>query len=253
MNEPDSISDFIHSLPIPSVIVSFEGEIKDVNLLGVKELNAHSKLEVMKYSVLDLMIDKSKFLQRVDLLQEENVLQNKKVLAKTIDGRIFERTMNASILSREKGLYLSQYCGSVELQHPTFNRSQVILSEIRKLLPYLNKTGQELLNQIHNTHYCQLEKNIQEARIKLFSQQLVDQFPELTCAEMYLCSLILMGFSSREIAHFNGFTPNSIRVNIYRLCRKYNVDSRDELFLLLKTTINNYQQNTEYTTVPVSR
>jgi DNA-binding CsgD family transcriptional regulator len=236
MDRQNSMTDFIHSLPSPAIVASFEGEIKDVNMLGVNEMKAHSKLEVMNFSVIDLMVDKSKFKPRVDLLFEKNIIQNQKALTKTFDGKLFERTIHATILSWEKELFLFQYFASFVHQYPV-DRAQAILSEMRKLLPYLNKAGKELLDQIHHTQLCQLEKNEKDAQVKYVSIQLVKMFPALTNAEMYLCSLVLMGFSSREISHFSGFSPNSIRVNIHRLCRKYEVESREELFALLQSAV----------------
>lgn len=235
--------DFIHSLPTSTIIATCDGEIIDVNKWTLKDCNAESKLKMLNRSVFDFSVDKSKFKQGIDFLYDGNIIQNQKVLLKAMDGRIVEKTTDITLLCREKGLILFQNHGSIECSFPLIDRAKVLLVDLRKLLPYLNKAGKDLLDQICDTQKHQLEKCYELARVKYISQQLTEQFPELTNAELYLCSLILLGFSTREITSLGGFTSNAIRVNIYRLCQKYGVSSRDELFLLLKSTINMHESS----------
>jgi len=231
------MSDIIHKLGTPAGIVTFEGEVIDVNDWLLSDSRADSKLQILNYSIFDLNVDNTRHNEVIDYLIEKKVIQNQKALVRTFDGNIVERIFNATLLSEERRLILYQNYGSFDTQLSTVDYSGRLLKDFKKLYPYLNKVGKEVFNQVIEVHKSIINKSTQQAQIESISKKIDLSFSKLTQSEKYFSSMIAMGFSPKEIEHVSGFSPVTIRVNIHRICEKYDIDNRDELFCMLKQTV----------------
>lgn len=231
------MENFIHTLATPACVIFYTGEIIDINKWMISDLRASSKLQFVDCSILDLMVDRSKFKLIQDRVQLGNIIQNLKVLLKTFDNKILERTINVTLFLDEKDRFLFQSYGAFEHQNSIVDRSESILREVERLYPHLSNKGKKVWEQVSEMNHKLIDESVQKAKFEFISKRISSILPELTPTELHLCSLVFMGFSSHEISAISGLTPNAIRVNIYRLCRKYNVASRDELFLLLKSAL----------------
>lgn len=231
------MKNFIHTLAMPACVINDTGEIIDINKWMISDLQASSNLQFANCSILDFMVDRSKYKLILNRVQLGKVIQNLKVLLKTFDNKILERTINVTLYLDEKDLFLFQSYGAFEHQNLIVDRSESILREVERLYPHLSNKGKEIWEQVSKANHKLIDESVQKAKFEFISKRISAILPELTPTELQICSFVLQGFSSREISTISGLTPNAIRVNIFRLCRKYNVASRDELFLLLKSAL----------------
>lgn len=229
--------DFIHNLATPGGIISFDGEIKDINDSLLYDSYADSKLQIMNYCIFDLMVDSTKHDALVDILLHKKVIKNQSILVRTFDGKIIERNFNLSLISEESKLVFYQNYGSFGSQFSQIDYSGRLLKDIKKLYPFLNKAGKEVFNQIIEAHQNIVDRSTQHGQIENVTKKVASHFPKLTPSEKYFCALISLGFTSKEMEHLSGFTPSTIRVNIHRTCQKYNMADREELFTKLKQTV----------------
>ena len=62
-----------------------------------------------------------------------------------------------------------------------------------------------------------------------FYQKLILQFPQLTESEKKLCAMLRLGLSSKEIASIQNISPKSVDMNRYRLRKKLNIQTEEDL------------------------
>lgn len=68
-----------------------------------------------------------------------------------------------------------------------------------------------------------------------FYRNLKDRFPSLSKNDLVLCGLIRLGLSNKEMANLRGVSNESIRVGKYRLKKKLNCESSQEVERFLQT------------------
>ena len=66
-----------------------------------------------------------------------------------------------------------------------------------------------------------------------FFDNLKSKYAKLTEGEIRLIILLFMGFSKEDQSNMIGVSPESIRKNTYRLRKKLNVDSQEDLIKLI--------------------
>ena len=120
-------------------------------------------------------------------------------------------------------------------EHVEFwEKYNVIISEIKKLNPYLNNSGKKKLTNIFDKAFSLNLYSPQSSLIIEKASFLNLKKYKLTNTELYICVLISLNFSNIEIVHLSNFSANYIRVTIHRICKKINVENRKELENFLK-------------------
>ncbi len=111
------------------------------------------------------------------------------------------------------------------------NRNQELLLEIKRLIPFINKEGMEIIRKIVNDNKSNYESdflNVFEAQFREvhadFYKQLDKLHPELTPTEKKICTLLKMYLNTKEIAVLLLSTPASIEVTRAKIRKKLNLD-----------------------------
>jgi len=116
-----------------------------------------------------------------------------------------------------------------------------LIADISSLSPYLNKEGKEKIRKMINDYTLHSNESIWQDFESRFEQvyesfyaQLQEQFPDLTPGEKKLCALLRLNVSSKDIAAITFQAPQSVDMARYRLRKKLNLNSQDNLvdFLL---------------------
>ena len=106
-------------------------------------------------------------------------------------------------------------------------RNEELLVEIKKLIPYINKEGMEIVRKIINDNKTNYESdflNIFETQFRDvhadFYERLDDQHPELTPTEKKICTFLKMNLNTKEIAVLLLSSPASIEVARAKIRKK---------------------------------
>jgi DNA-binding response OmpR family regulator/DNA-binding CsgD family transcriptional regulator len=110
-------------------------------------------------------------------------------------------------------------------------RNEELLVEIKRLIPYINKEGTEIIRKIiidNKSNYEHDFLNIFETQFKDihadFYNRLNHQHPDLTPTEKKICTFLKMNMNSKEIAVLLLSTPASIEVTRARIRKKLGID-----------------------------
>jgi len=111
-----------------------------------------------------------------------------------------------------------------------------LISEFGKLNSYTNKKGSEIIRRVVRQYNTSLNEGIWhdfETRFEHvyegFYKKLMAQFPTLTPGERKLCALLRLNITSKDIAFITFHTPQSVDIARYRLRKKLNLDSGENL------------------------
>ena len=103
------------------------------------------------------------------------------------------------------------------------------IHEIKKDVdPSYHQKLERLSTSIHNNS----KKNWDVFKVRFeqvntdFFKRLKEQYPSLSPTELKLCSFLKLNFSSKDIANLMGISDKSVKMNRYRLRKKFNI-SRD--------------------------
>lgn len=220
---------FIHLLNTPACITSFDGRILDANTWFLKSFKAKSKAVLLKSNLPDLFIDLDKYRLFTEYLLSGHIIQNEKLYVKNCDGKPDTKYAFASVLSFEKQQIFIQIFEIFLYNHPTIDRAESILAEIPKLSAHLNHTGKEILTEIIQTHENLLKGNELTSRLALVKKKLGISFPVLSKNEIDISALLILGFSTIEISTFGGYPASNVRTVLFRICKKLEAQSLDEL------------------------
>lgn len=220
---------FIHFLNSPACITSFEGRILDANSWFQKSFKAKSKVSLLKISLPDLVIDRDKYRLFTEYLLSGRVIQNEKLYVKNFDGKPDTKLAYASVLSFEKQQIFVQLFEIFLYSHPTIDRTESILTNISQLIPFLNNVGKEKLSEIVNTHENILKETELTSRLAHLKHKLGLTYPALSRNEIDISALLIMGFSTIEISTYGGYSGSNVRSSVFRICKKLDVQSLDEL------------------------
>lgn len=117
-----------------------------------------------------------------------------------------------------------------------------LINDLVKVNPHTNKEGQELIRQITHKFKMNMTEQIWndfetrfENAFDSFYSVLLEKFPALTPNERKLCALLRSGLSSKDIAMLTFQNPQSVDVARYRLRKKLNLVTEENLidFLLM--------------------
>jgi len=110
-------------------------------------------------------------------------------------------------------------------------RNEELLVEIKRLIPYINKEGMEIIRKIISDNKSNYENdflNIFETQFRDvhagFYERLDNKHPELTPTEKKICTFLKMKLNTKEIAVLLLSTPASIEVIRARIRKKIGLD-----------------------------
>ena len=227
--------DFIHKLPYPTGIFTFEGDPIDCNDAMLISSGAKDRATFMQLTCPQRLLDEGKHARML----EEIVSAEKSKTIRTLQKKInSEETVVSSccrirVFSMEDRTFIVQNKGNDTSNEILFERFDFILKEIKRLNPYLNKEGRQILETI-------LEKNGEIEQYKKDSFFTIEKAKQLNLLdnklspnETYICVLISLKFSNYDIAYLSGFSFGNIRITIHRICKKMKLSSKEELVKFL--------------------
>lgn len=115
-------------------------------------------------------------------------------------------------------------------------RNEELLVEIKRLIPYINKEGMEIIRKIVNDNKSNCENdflNIFESQLRDIHAHFYDRIdikhPELTPTEKKICTFLKMNLNTKEIAVLLRSTPASIEVIRAKIRKKLGIGHHDSL------------------------
>jgi DNA-binding response OmpR family regulator len=110
-------------------------------------------------------------------------------------------------------------------------RNEELLAEIKRLIPFINKEGMEIMKKIISDNKSNYESdflNIFETQFRDvhadFYERLDKNHPDLTPTEKKICTFLKMHLNSKEIAVLLLSTPASIEVTRAKIRKKLGLD-----------------------------
>lgn len=110
-------------------------------------------------------------------------------------------------------------------------RNEELLIELKRLVPFINKEGMEIIRQIISENKSNYENdflNIFETQFRDvhadFYERIDRKHPELTPTEKKICTFLKMKLNTKEIAVLLLSTPASIEVTRARIRKKIGLD-----------------------------
>lgn len=210
---------FIHLLFSPSCIVSFNGDFVDVNDWFVKSFKAKSREDILKCNLSDLVIDKAKYQMALDYLLDGNAIRNEKMIVKNMNSKYDVKLTNASVLSFERKEIFVQIFELFIYARPETDRVKPDLQHPEIRLP------DGIFPSSQNTTI----DDVVCSRTAHLSRRLAYEYPALSKDETIVGALYILGFSSMEIALSTHQSIGTVKETIYNVCRKLNMQSRDEM------------------------
>lgn len=120
------------------------------------------------------------------------------------------------------------------------NRIEGVIERVKGLYPYLNKTGNRILEQIVRESSTALEQNFWtdfelhfDAIYPSFLKNLHSRHPDLTQSERRLCAFIRLNMSTKDIAAITHLEQQSVNMARSRLRSKLGLERDASLFVYL--------------------
>lgn len=258
------ITSLIESIPHPVTYSSLEGILLMCNKFYTELLSAE-KAELLGKSVYRYFLSEEvgfHVQKDVELIQNKTALSYEKngfpgtrtfVISKNVVTDNFNNPIgiisvftditglkqaNEEVLNTKKAELITN---TLKLMHLS-DLNQSMVNDLVKVTPHTNKEGQEAIRQITQKFKVNATEQIWndfEARFEnvfdSFYRVLLEKFPTLTPNERKLCALLRSGLSSKDIALLTFQNPQSVDVARYRLRKKLNLVTDENLvdFLLL--------------------
>ncbi len=117
-----------------------------------------------------------------------------------------------------------------------------LLIKIKQIEPFINLKGQKewkaLSQYIRENLQSSEEQKILNQNVEeinnSFYNQLSETYPNLSKSEKELCSYIRLGLSNKEISAIRNVSPEAIRSGRFRLRKKLNLDSKEDVEAFLE-------------------
>jgi tetratricopeptide (TPR) repeat protein len=218
-----------------------EKQLAEINLL--KSLNLRSKvIRNIAFGVLIITFifggsifyiqkkthskDKKLFEQRNTLssMEESNRELREKYLQEKIDFKNKELTTNTLNLIQKNGI-MTEIRESIQEILATSKDSNIKFGRLIKLIDYsfsLDKDWDEFktyFDQVHTEFFTKLK----------------ERYPDLSTADFRLCALIKLKLSMKECATVLGISAESVKTARYRLRKKLNLNSEENLLDFITT------------------
>jgi len=214
-----------------------EIKIKDQVLLREKEV---SKMKIITFVTIGSIILIVTLL--IIHLQRGRIKKNKMIAQQEKD------LFNANLKNKE--LENKNLLSELEYKHKEVVNFALHIAEKNDFLENLKKTLNASNDKIDRktlkkliTQNLSTEKDREEFNANIeslndsFFLKLGDKFPKLTKNDKRLCALLRLNLSSKEIASIQNISPNSVDVNRYRLRKKLDITTDEDLSEFLNAFI----------------
>ncbi len=158
-------------------------------------------------------------------LQKEHKERLERLEKKRLEDEIMmkrKELANTTLMAAKKNEVLMDIQGELNKDRDKFSnqyRLKHIMSKINKAI----KNKDEW--QVFETNFKEVHED--------FSKDLLESFPKLTAKDLKLCSYLKMNLTSKEIAPLMGKSVRGVEVHRYRLRKKMNLDSQENLSAFL--------------------
>lgn len=159
--------------------------------------------------------------------------QKRKVKFKQLENELLKSEL------KNKRKDLTQLGIDLSNKRSFFNETNESLKEIlKKPASEAQKNIQSLIHEFN--HRASLDENLAALRTDIekvnnsFFEKLGNEFPDLTRTEKEICGLLILNFSSKEIANIRNVTPNAVKKKRQIIRKKLPISSKENLpdFLL---------------------
>jgi DNA-binding response OmpR family regulator/DNA-binding CsgD family transcriptional regulator len=185
-------------------------------------LSTHDLRTAMSVGAVDYI---RKPIDKTELLARTKTMLRISTANKTIRKQEEER-LNSEIDHHKKELAIA----ALHLANYQ-KRNEELLVEIKRLIPYINKDGMEIMRKIisdNKSNYKSDFLNIFETQFRDihsdFYERLDKNHPDLTATEKKICTFLKMNLNSKEIAVLLLSTPASIEVTRAKIRKKLGLD-----------------------------
>jgi len=199
-------------------------EFRDIPVIMVTGfmLSAYDLRTAMSVGAVDYI---RKPIDKIELLARTKTMLSISTANKTIRKQEEDR-LNAELEHHKKELAIA----ALHLANYQ-KRNEELLVEIKRLIPYINKEGMEIIRKIISDNKSNYESDfltVFEAQFKDvhsdFYERLDSKHPELTPTEKKICTFLKMNLNSKEIAVLLISTPAYIEVARSRIRKKLGLD-----------------------------
>jgi len=182
----------------------------------------------------NIFVDKKKIKNNLlELLQYHKVIIDKASL-KTTSDKIQPYEYKVTILSESNGLFLIVFNHlAAKNDLLKIEIEDIFSAELHALLPYLNKTGKELVDRKTEAKRLSSVFELSAVRANAFDlsdnelkNQIKETFPSYSKSEIMIAYYLIVGASIKQIASITHKNENAIRVMIHRLLSKSNFRNR---------------------------
>jgi len=235
MIQPDSRINYqflYHVLPDPVVVIDRAGTIVDYNLSAKDAFTTISAGEKIE----NLVVDKRKFkLNLLELLQYHKVIVDKAAV-RTSQSEVQAYEYKVTILSESNELFLIAFNKlSTKNELLKLEIEQTFNAELHGLLPFLNKSGKELVEKkIETKKLISIFESgrmpadyLEPAENEMFNG-ISALFPQFSTNELRIAYYLTMGASIQQITTITGKNTNAIRVMIHRMLARTKFKSKTE-------------------------
>jgi len=239
MKKQEIDTSFINFLQIPTIILTFDGEIVNTNDATFQISDASSKIEYFQANIRDLLFDSGKMKILMNRLKCGDDVIISRTILKTFKSNITFRTLILRVLPNDPNLILGFNYGIMDGNLYLFNRIDEILKQANQLIPFMSKKGVDTLKKIIDSNNSSAELEFERGLAHILAREINKSFPMLSKTEQYICALLTLGYTSKEIEFISSFSLNKIRVNISRASKKLNIETRVDLIDKFKPFVKN--------------
>jgi len=221
-----------HVLPDPVLVIDRLGTVVDLNMSAGDEfvtLSIGEKIE-------NLFIDKKKIRANIlELLQYHKVIADKAILkTSNTDVQTFE--YKVTILSESNELFLITFNKlSTKNELLRLEIEQTYSAELHALMPYLNKSGKELVAEKIEAKKLSTVFELENKDLKTvelsdiaLKKSISITFPQLSETELIVAYYLLIGANTKQIATITNKNANAIRVMMHRIFAKTNIKNKTD-------------------------
>lgn len=185
----------------------------------------------MKKQEEKLLLQKTeKLRQQEELHRSQKLVQERKII------ELKNSKLQDEIRAKSREL--------TKIAYINLNKNKILKKIKNKIIDAQENSTHKLSHQNYNELVRMVDYYISNKESKLFEinfdksnqdfyRQLTKDYPSLTAKDLRLCAYLKMNLSSKEIASLMGISSQSVDVSRYRIRKKLNLDSKDNLTQVL--------------------
>jgi len=177
-------------------------------------------LSIRKIMSLRLKQQKLVYLKKLKRLNEKQIIEMKNKLLQTKVADKSKELANYTMLLKRKNEVLTELRNEINQLELSKTKNNV-LTKAKALKIISNNLSDKNDLEVFNLHFNEGHDN--------FIQKLRQKHPDLTPNDLRLCAFLRMNLMSKEIALLLNLTPRSVEVKRYRLRKKLDLNTEDNL------------------------